>query len=457
MRMKSKFLSLALSAALLLSCTMLAVQAAPASNVSKEGLEVYWNFDEGAGAAIPDKAGALAGRDLSVAGKVAYAEGRYGKGFHFDGKTILKMDGAKAIKSENITVSLWVKIESFPENETATYSFLVNEELSAISKGSMDVGIAFGGVRSYIVNDFKGSTGDECFDKTDRRKEFTNKWCHVVSVWDQDAEKSYLYLNGQKIAENSITSILGLSIKLGFPKQADYRKCALDIGGYINTEGGLERTFVGTMDDIAIYSRALTAAEIASLYKEPAAESSSTASVSSKNDQTPSKTEKPVVSSGTSTTASEGSLSFTDSSAAESQTESVSSEENNVTVALTIAKEYTDRISVSDSVITVKDTMTYADLKTGLVNDQYTLKLIGADGAEIIDAATVITNEMKLIVMVDDGEKEFGLKTAASVEGPDSKQDSNIGLIVLIVIICVVVVAGGGIGIWLYLKHHKKN
>lgn len=232
--------------------------------VSMEGLLAYWDLDDGSGSTAKELIRKVDGRDLKVIGNVSWVEGKSGKAFYFDGSTVLAMDGAKVIRTENITVSLWAKIESFPESDTGANLFMVNSDLAALDRGAFDFGFFGAGLRSYVVNNFAGGTGDGVSHGVNIESQIKGKWQHFAVVYNQDegAEYAKLYLNGNEVASSNLISILGLELKLGYPRTASYKKCDFNIGGYVDTGGNVIRSINGAMDDIAIYGRVLSAAEI---------------------------------------------------------------------------------------------------------------------------------------------------------------------------------------------------
>lgn len=231
-----------------------------APTVTENGMEAYWALDgdlkEGTGASQ---------RDLTVVGSEGYTEGRYGKAFQLDGSTVLRMDGESGISSPNVTVAFWLKLEDLPKDDVGMNEFLSTEGLGALGKGAMDFGFVNGGLRSYIVNDFMAGSGDEIMHGEDIWQTFTDDWHHFALVWDTDTEVSKIYVDGKLVNEAAVESILGLPIQLGAPAGADYEKSDLNIGGYIDTEGNATRTIKGAIDEVAIFSTALTDEEISKM------------------------------------------------------------------------------------------------------------------------------------------------------------------------------------------------
>ncbi len=240
------------------------ISAAVEHTVPQNGLVAYWPLDEGSGTVTAEQTGTVSGRDLTVQGTAAWADGKYGKAFNFDGNTVLAMDGAKAIKAYNLTVSMWFKLESFPASDTGANILVANADLAALDTGAFDFGFFGGGLYAYVVNSFTGGTGDRVDAKKDITDQIKGKWQHLAVIYDTDEGKEFakIYLNGEEAATSKLTSILGLQIKLGYPKTASYKKCALNFGGYTDTAGVVQRAVKGLVDDIAIYDRALSIDEI---------------------------------------------------------------------------------------------------------------------------------------------------------------------------------------------------
>lgn len=250
--------------------------------IPQDGLVAYWNLDEGSGNTASEITKNKAGRDLTVKGTTKWVDGKYGKAFYFDGNTVLEMDGAKAIKTYNLTVAFWAKIDDFPASDTGANLFVVNSDLAAIDKGAFDFGFFGKGLYGYVVNNFGGGTGDRVSHGKDISDQITGKWQHFAVVFDTDEEKEFakIYLNGSEVVSSKLTSILGLQIKLGYAKTAAYKKCALNFGGYSDTAGVVQRAIKGAMDDIVIYDRALGIDEIEQLAGIAAVQSSEPSSSS---------------------------------------------------------------------------------------------------------------------------------------------------------------------------------
>jgi hypothetical protein len=168
---------------------------------------------------------------------------------------------------------------------------------------------------AYVVNVFTQSTGDEVKTGLNNANTYYNSWHYFSVVFNEDADNPYakLYIDGNVAQTSVLNSIPGLPIFLGYPKSASYQKTNLDIGGYISTDGKVVRTIKGAIDDLRIYSRALSDNEVKLLASTTSPTSSSStvtnsssskSNTSSKITSTSSKTES-VSSSLTSSTVSQ--------------------------------------------------------------------------------------------------------------------------------------------------------
>ena len=83
-------------------------------------------------------------------------------------------------------------------------------------------------------------------------------WYHLVGVWDKDAGKAYLYVNGEKKAEVDAA---------GFYRPAALTPLWVGIGGDPGNNE-IQNTFQGSLTIARIYSKALTAAEAESLWNQ---------------------------------------------------------------------------------------------------------------------------------------------------------------------------------------------
>jgi alpha-tubulin suppressor-like RCC1 family protein len=160
---------------------------------------------------------------------LGYATGFVGQGFNLDGINDLLMIGASPV-SPPWTAEFWVKRDTSP-NDSAT---LIGDAATALKleqwPNTRRVGFTRFGVGDYSFNYIAP----------------TNVWVHLVFVGT--GSETRLFVNG------ALQETLPLSISLPVNQ----------IGGDI--PGRYQNRVKGMLDEISIYSRALTAAEIDSLW-----------------------------------------------------------------------------------------------------------------------------------------------------------------------------------------------
>jgi hypothetical protein len=103
---------------------------------------------------------------------------------------------------------------------------------------------------------FNGNGHDKIFDITGGPYT-VGQWCHLVAVYDATVPSATLYLNGVQVATESGLGADGLP----FNPNVD---SPLSIGSYSD---GAQNPFVGDIDEFALYTNALTAAQVLAHYQ----------------------------------------------------------------------------------------------------------------------------------------------------------------------------------------------
>lgn len=202
------------------------------------GLVGYWNFDEGSGSTAYDGSGYS--NDGAIYG-ATWTSGISGSALYFDGVDDYVMIGDSiSLNPSEITVIVWVKI-----NEMSI------EYAHIISKWG-PVGNA--GYALYLQNDatvgfsIHDGTSNTCVTSTPL---IPNKWYQVVASVDGSSLK--IYLNGNFVNFlNSNSQPMDDTNTLTFGKENTINKW------YFN----------GVIDEVHIYDRALSEAEIQTLYNQ---------------------------------------------------------------------------------------------------------------------------------------------------------------------------------------------
>jgi hypothetical protein len=212
-----------------------------------QGLIAHWSFDEGTGSVVEDLSGN--GRHGLLNGSRWVADGRFGGAMRFGENEFVSVD-AFPDATPSFSVSAWVRLETFVQNTSTHWATIVSTEISSggwelnIDEATASPGINAGFWKGPDQGDFDGVT---CYCVE------VGTWTHVAAVLDGASSMLLLYVGGA-LRETIVTSnrILPGSPTL-FLGQVSY--------------GG--RFLPGDEDELAIWSRALSASEIASLVEHP--------------------------------------------------------------------------------------------------------------------------------------------------------------------------------------------
>ena len=195
------------------------------------GLVGAWSFDEASGTSVADRSGKGNNGTISGATRVA---GRNGNGLAFDGvNDMVTVADSASLDINRMTLEAWVK----PTKLTAMWRTILLKE----QPGQLAYALYAGndsmrpGGHVYIGGD-RSVNGPSALA--------LNSWTHVASTWDGTTMR--LYANGVQIATQALTG------------NGTVSNGALRFGG--NTVWA--EWFQGSMDDVRIYDRALTPAQV---------------------------------------------------------------------------------------------------------------------------------------------------------------------------------------------------
>ena len=175
----------------------------------------------------------------------AVAEGRFGKGYRF------VSDNARA-ENDFWSVSDPERIKDFPF-ETGSFVCWFKMDDAFAKPGAF---FSYCGFWQYqwAFSPFSGRTtaakGGGC--SVPDRPTLGIGWHHFAAIWNADSLT--LYLDGKQVAEKAN------------PERTDMRKVDRAVMRF-GTDGNGRRAFGGTMDEIAVFKRALSADEVAALAK----------------------------------------------------------------------------------------------------------------------------------------------------------------------------------------------
>ncbi len=206
-----------------------------------DGLVAAWGFDEGTGPIAGDASGKGHAGVIKQAGWTTY--GRFGGALDFDGRNdwVTVEDTADLDIRNAITLEAWVK----PRDLAGWNTILLKESGS---------GLAY----SLYANDFYPrhpagyvNVGGNDISVVDNTGLAFNAWSHVAMTYDGAMMR--LYINGEAVGHRALTGRIIAT------------NGALRIGG--NDVWG--EYFDGLIDEVRIYTRALSQAEVARDMKTP--------------------------------------------------------------------------------------------------------------------------------------------------------------------------------------------
>jgi hypothetical protein len=211
--------------------------------------DVHWSFDEGQGTVAHDQS--PLGYDATLEDGAGWGDGLVSGSLQLDGVDGHADAGAFDLAGSAVTISGWVNADSFahlPSQDARIVSKAVGTAeqdhyfmLSTITSGGgplLRFRLKTGGVTTTLI----ASSGTVA----------TGTWVHATAVYD--GIEMRLYKDGVQVG--SVAASGELSIDPGV---------SVWIGS--NPPDATSKPFDGRLDDLRIYSRALSAGEIATLYE----------------------------------------------------------------------------------------------------------------------------------------------------------------------------------------------
>lgn len=225
---------------------------APAAEVPD--LVAYWTFEEGSGTVTKDVT--ANGRDGTLMGNAAWAEGRRGKGIRFDGANSwidLKRDPLMdSLQTKSFTLALWFKPEGVPQGEgdqnNAAYGLLM--------KPGFHLGLAYSRWKRVYVNVWLAERTDVGI--TSGVDSPPDQFAHAACVVNRTAGTTELYVNGELQGTNRWKPDSPSFDYEGNPWRIGYAAPGAKVYSW---------PAKGVIDEPRMYSRALTADEVRRVYE----------------------------------------------------------------------------------------------------------------------------------------------------------------------------------------------
>jgi hypothetical protein len=233
--------------ALVLLCIFNLLLWTPSAHAGvNDGLVGWWKFDEGSGASAADSSGQ--GNTGTLTNSPTWVSGWSNKALQFNGSSqyITCGSGFTTVDLIDKTISAWIR-------KTANSQ-----------KGIVDKDFDIGGA-NYGGWGFWTNTNGKLWFWLQSLKDLKDNgsatislgaWTHVLVVWHHSTDTADFYINGRlnsSISDNTIVEKASGA--------AD-----LEIANLRNNLSAGTYAFDGSIDDVRIYNRALTAAEVQALY-----------------------------------------------------------------------------------------------------------------------------------------------------------------------------------------------
>jgi len=212
---------------------------APANSaIDKSSMVAVWLFDEGSGQIANDSS--ENGNDAEFQGQPKWIDGKFGKALWFNGSTdyIAAPDSESLdINTDQLSIVAWINGEGWP-----AANHVVRKVADGDTSAVYILRVQPETVRIYLNT----GGGDEITDGTTVLP--VNEWIHVAMIYD--SEEVRVYVNGE---------LDGNKPQVGEVRQSNNE---LRIG-----RGEPAGYFFGSIDEVAIFSSALTEEDIRDIMK----------------------------------------------------------------------------------------------------------------------------------------------------------------------------------------------
>ena len=203
-----------------------------------EGLVGWWSFDEGSGTIAYDRSGN--NNNGTLINGPTWTQGKVGGALSFDGVDDYVDIGNKLNQGvSNFSISVWIN----------AYNPINNSLI--IGKGTWNYkswGLWMSQQKARMELKVENPPGT--IQAVDSQTIFANQWYHVVATIDRNSDLS-IFTNGKLTQKVSLSNIAGYSFDNLLTLSMGY---------------GAPGPFQGYLDDVRIYNRALSPAEIKAIY-----------------------------------------------------------------------------------------------------------------------------------------------------------------------------------------------
>jgi hypothetical protein len=221
----------------------------PSSNTLTNGLVAYWKMDEAADGTTPvDRTDSWGGYTLiDAAAATDDNPGKLGSAAEFEASNSETMAVATDVAALDFTssfsVSLWAR------KETASVLEYLVSKWNTGSQRSWNINCSGANIFQFAMSTDGGNTAVVTAAATTFGSVTINTYYHIVATFDDTADEMTIYVNGTPDTET----------QTGTPFNSTQ---PVKVSGHTTTSS----LFDGRIDELAIWNRAITSAEVAELY-----------------------------------------------------------------------------------------------------------------------------------------------------------------------------------------------
>ncbi len=238
--------------------------------VAATNLQAHWNFE---GDGKEKKSGATPASTVNA----TFESGAKGKGVKLtDG--YIAYNAITALNSlPNATVSLWAKYDNNGSHPSCFFTLTRPNEWAGNINFLGETGWKKAGNDTLVVKGLVVTNKDNNPSWQDSRNEPSkggvqtpkgvNKWHHMVMTWDGATSNFKIYVDGVKVS-NPEWEVRGTTGPLNFysPTRPVIGAWGVNVPGG-GTAEGWQKPMTGSLDELRVYNKALTDAEISALYQ----------------------------------------------------------------------------------------------------------------------------------------------------------------------------------------------
>ncbi len=196
--------------------------------------------------------------DGSNVGGVTFATGVSGQAFQLNGSTqhVEVPDSASLDVTTELTVDAWINPAALSGGSSAFYTIATkyDSQANAISWGFW---AKQGGKLDFRVSS-DGTTANTRIIETSNAVLSLNQFTHVAATFDAVTQEAKIYVDGVEVPTTVVQNV-------NVPSIAN-TATPVRVGAFRNTSGIILGHFNGRIDDPAIYSSALSARQVATIY-----------------------------------------------------------------------------------------------------------------------------------------------------------------------------------------------